>query len=208
MSRGSAGCPREWGHANICVMDLNLTASYDATAEETFAIITDATFQEQVFEQIRARSYDVAVDDAGIDLVLRVQWETPPMDMTSVVRRVVGQTLVVAQTKTWHPADIDGTREAEVAGEVAGAPIRLTGRTRLVPNGRSTTQAFDLQIAASVPVVGRSLERLVASAVRSRLLAKFQVAGSWLSGFSLRTVLVVRPLRRATGHGSAERPQI
>jgi hypothetical protein len=102
--------------------------------------------------------------------------------VTSVVRRVVGQTLVVAQTKTWHPADVDGVREAEVAGEVAGAPVRLTGRTRLVPNGRSTTQAFDLQVAASVPVVGRSLERLVADAVRSRLEAKFQLAGSWLSG--------------------------
>lgn len=166
----------------MAVMDLTLTVSYDATPEEVFAIITDETFQEQVFEQSRARSYDVAVGEAGADLVVRMQWETSPVDVTSVVRRIVGQTLLVAQTKTWHPADVDGMREAEVAGQVTGAPVRLTGRTRLVPDGRSTTQAFDLHVAASVPVVGRSLERLVADAVRSRLEVKFQVAGSWLSG--------------------------
>lgn len=33
-----------------------------------------------------------------------------------------------------------------------------------------------------MPVVGRSLERLVAEAVRSRLEVKFQDARSWLSG--------------------------
>jgi hypothetical protein len=149
-----------------------------------FAIITDATFQEQVFERFSARSYDVAVGNAGGDMVVRVRWETPPTDVTAVARRFVGPTLVLAQTKIWHPADVDGAREAEVEGEVAGAPVRVTGRTRIVPDGRSTTQAFDLHVTASmpVPVVGKQLERVVADAVRARLEKKFELAWAWLSG--------------------------
>jgi hypothetical protein len=165
-------------------MDLSLTASYDATPEELFAIITDPTFQEQVFERFMAPSYEVVIGDAGTVLVVRVRWETVPGTVASVARRFVGPTLMVAQTKIWHPADVDGAREAEVAAEVTGAPVRVTGRTRIVPDGRSTTQAFDLQVIASVsvPVVGKQLERVVAEAVRARLEKKFEVAWSWLSG--------------------------
>ena len=163
-------------------MDVSLTASYDAPAEEVFAIITDATFQQQVLEQISASSHDVVVLDSGSDLVLRVRWESPTVEVPTVARRFIGQRLEVAQTKIWHPANQDGSREADVEGEVTGVPIAVTGRTRIVPHGRSTTQAFDLHVTATVPMVGKSLERLVADAVRARLEKKFEVAWSWLSG--------------------------
>lgn len=163
-------------------MDLSLTASYDATPEEVFAIITDATFQEQVFASVQATSYDVAVQDSGDDMVMRFRWETRPVDVPAVARRFVGPTLVMAQTKIWHAAQVDGTREAEVEGEVTGVPVQVAGRTRIAPNGRLTTQAFDLHVTATVPVVGKRLERIVADAVRTRLEKKFEIASSWLAG--------------------------
>ena len=117
-------------------MDLTLVTSYDASPEEVFAMITDVTFQEQVFERLRARSYDVVVGDSGDDRAVRVHWQTQPVDVPVVARRLVGQSLVLAQNKIWHRPDVDGAREAEVDGEVAGAPVRLTGRTRIAPEGR------------------------------------------------------------------------
>ncbi|WTK83511.1 hypothetical protein OG558_23115 [Kribbella sp. NBC_01510] len=56
-------------------MDLTLVTSYDASPEEVFAMITDVTFQEQVFERLRARSYDVVVGDSGDDRAVRVHWQ-------------------------------------------------------------------------------------------------------------------------------------
>ncbi len=44
-------------------MELKLSASYDATPEEVFAIITDATFREQACEKTKALSYDVEVKE-------------------------------------------------------------------------------------------------------------------------------------------------
>lgn len=163
-------------------MDLSLTTSYDATPEEVFAIITDATFQEQVCQRLHAPSYDVAVGDSGDDMVLRVRWETSPTGVPSVARPFVGTTLILAQTKIWHPADSDGAREADVEGEAAGSRVRLSGRTYIVPTGRSTTQTFDLHVTTSLPALGDRLERVVTDAVRTRLETKFELAWSWIAG--------------------------
>ena len=162
-------------------MDLQLSTSYDAPPEEVFAIITDTTFQEQVCQRLSALSYDVAVDSDD-DVVLRVRWETPPADISGVARRFVGERLVLAQTKVWHPATRDGSREADVEGEVAGARVRLTGHTWISPTGGATTQTFDLHVTASVPVVGHRLEQVVMDAVRARLETKFELAWSWIAG--------------------------
>lgn len=163
-------------------MDLSLATSYDASPEEVFAMITDITFQEQVFERLRVQSYDVVVGGAGDDLAVRFHWQTKASDVPVVARRFVGHTLELAQNKVWHRADVNGAREADVDGEVTGVPVKVTGTTRIVPAGRRTTQAFDLHITASVPVVGKGLEQVVADAVRVRLEKKFEVAWSWLSG--------------------------
>jgi hypothetical protein len=163
-------------------MDLSLATSYDASPEEVFAMITDVTFQEQVFQRLRAQSYDVVVGDDGDDLAVQFHWQTQVSDVPVVARRFVGNTLELEQSKIWHRPDIDGSRQADIDGALAGVPVRVTGTTRIVPEGRGTTQAFDLHVTASVPVVGARLELLVADAVRVRLEKKFEVAWSWLSG--------------------------
>ncbi|WP_329000328.1 DUF2505 domain-containing protein [Kribbella sp. NBC_00709] len=163
-------------------MQLTLATSYDASPEEVFAMITDITFQEQVFERLRVPSYDVVVGDAGEDLAVRFHWQTQPADVPVVARRFVGNTLELAQVKVWHRPDVDGAREADVDGEVTGVPVKVTGTTRIVPAGRGTTQAFDLHVTASVPMVGKGIEQVVADAVRVRLEKKFEVARAWLSG--------------------------
>lgn len=183
----AAAVTGSWRPVQYGPMDLSLATSYDASPEEVFAMITDVTFQEQVFERLRVPSYDVVVggaDDlgAGDDLAVRFHWQTKPSDVPVVARRFVGHTLELAQNKVWHRADVDGAREADVDGEVTGVPVKVTGTTRIVPAGRGTTQAFDLRVTASVPMVGRGLEQVVADAVRVRLEKKFEVAWSWLAG--------------------------
>lgn len=163
-------------------MHLTLATSYDASPEEVFAMITDITFQEQVFERLQVQSYDVVVGDAGDDLRVRCHWQTQAFDVPVVARRFVGNTLELAQVKVWHRADVDGARAADVDGEVTGVPVKVTGTTRIVPAGRGTTQAFDLQVTASVPMVGKGIEQVVGDAVRVRLEKKFEVARAWLSG--------------------------
>src|SRR5947208_1710567 len=99
-------------------MDLSLAASYDASPEEVFAMITDVTFQEQVFEQLRVQSYGVQVGDDGDDIAVQVHWMVSEVPV--VARRFVGHKLELAQSKRWHRAGVDGAREADVDGGVTG----------------------------------------------------------------------------------------
>ena len=114
-------------------MDLNLSASYDATPEEVFAIITDATFREQACEKTKALSYDVTVTDSGGDTVVRVQREMPSDSVPDIARKFIGQTLTLVQTETWHPAAVDGSRHADVKGEISGAPVTFEGTSASSP---------------------------------------------------------------------------
>src|SRR6266498_1896203 len=102
-------------------MELKLSASYDATPEEVFAIITDATFREQACEKTKALSYDVEVKESdGISRRTRMMVSPP-----DIAKKFVGQTLTVVQTETWHPAKPDGSRDADVTGEISNTPVTL-----------------------------------------------------------------------------------
>lgn len=163
-------------------MELRLTTSYNASPEEVFAIITDPTFHEQVCERTRALSYDVTVGRTNGDTLVRIRREMPGTDLPEVARRLVGRTLVVVQTRIWHPAEPDGARQADIEGGVPGASVRLSGRTRITPEGESTTEAIELEVTSSVPLIGKRLERVVADAISFGLNTKFEVAWSWLAG--------------------------
>ena len=71
-------------------MELKMSASYDATPEEVFAIVSDATFREQACEKTKALSYDVQVTESGGDTIVRVSREMPANDVPDIARKFVG----------------------------------------------------------------------------------------------------------------------
>jgi Protein of unknown function (DUF2505) len=163
-------------------MDLNLSSAYDATPEEVFAIITDATFREQACEATKAISYEVTVSDSGDDRVVEVRREMPSDQIPDFARRFVGKTLTIVQTETWHPAGPDGARQADVRGEITGTPVTLNGTAALRPEGGTTVQAVDLDIKVAVPLIGRKLERFVADAIRAGLEKEHELGRAWQDG--------------------------
>jgi hypothetical protein len=124
----------------------------------------------------------VDVHTVNGDTLVRVRSEIAATELPRLARRLVGRKVFVMQTRIWHPAGPDGAREADVEGGISGVPVWLTGSARIVPEGKSTTEAFDLHVRASVPVIGNRLERVVTDAVAVGLGVKFEVAWSWLAG--------------------------
>ncbi|WP_344109966.1 DUF2505 domain-containing protein [Kribbella alba] len=163
-------------------MELKLSASYDATPEEVFAIVTDATFREQACEKTKALSYDVKVTESGGDTVVRVQREMPSDNVPDIARKFVGQTLTVVQTETWHPANADGSRNAEVKGEITNTPVTLRGTARISSDGTQTVQAIDLDVKVAVPLIGKKIEPFVVDAIRSGLQKEHELGRDWHDG--------------------------
>ena len=163
-------------------MELKMSASYDATPEEVFAIVSDATFREQACEKTKALSYDVKVSQSGADTIVRVQREMPSDDVPDIARKFVGQTLTVVQTETWHPANADGSRDADVQGEIANTPVTLKGTARITLSGSETVQSIDLDVRVAVPLIGKKIEPFVVGAIRSGLQKEHDLGRDWHNG--------------------------
>ncbi len=162
----------------MCGMELKLSASYDATPEEVFAIVTDATFREQACEKTKALSYDVQVTESGGDTIVRVSREMPANDVPDIARKFVGQTLTMVQTETWHAAAADGSRRADVVGEISNTPVTLKGTASISGDGQAV-QAIDLDVKVAVPLIGKKMEPFVVDAIRSGLQKEHELARDW-----------------------------
>ncbi|GAA3120849.1 DUF2505 domain-containing protein [Kribbella aluminosa] len=160
-------------------MELKMSASYDATPEEVFAIVTDTAFREQACEKTKALSYDVKVSTSGNDTVIRVSRKMEAKDIPDMARKFVGETLTVVQTETWHPAAADGSRTADVSGEISNTPVTLKGTARIAANGAQSIQAIDLDIKVAVPLIGRKMEPFVVDAIRNGLQKEHDLGHEW-----------------------------
>src|SRR4051794_13887117 len=163
----------------MCGMELKLSASYDATPEEVFAIVTDKTFREQACEKTKALSYDVQVSQSGGDTVVRVSREMPTANVPDMARKFVGDTLTVVQTETWHSAAADGSRKADVVGEISNTPVTLKGTASISTQGAQAVQAITLDVKVAVPLIGKKMEPFVVDAVRSGLVKEHNLARNW-----------------------------
>jgi hypothetical protein len=163
----------------MSAMELKLSASYDATPEEVFAIVTDATFREQACEKTKALSYAVEVTESGGDTIVKVEREMPSDDVPDIARKFVGQTLTVVQTETWHPAKADGSREADVRGEISNTPVTLKGTAQITAAGASTVQSIELDVKVAVPLIGKKIEPFVVDAIRSGLQKEHELGKDW-----------------------------
>jgi len=163
----------------MCGMELKLSASYDATPEEVFAIVTDSTFREQACEKTKALSYDVQVTESGGDTIVRVSREMPANDVPDIAKKFVGPTLTVVQTETWHAAAADGSRRADVVGEISNTPVTLKGTASISGNGAQAVQAIDLDVKVAVPLIGKKMEPFVVDAIRSGLQKEHELGRDW-----------------------------
>ncbi|MDX2972114.1 DUF2505 domain-containing protein [Kribbella solani] len=160
-------------------MELKLSASYDATPEEVFAIVTDPAFREQACEKTKALSYDVRVSTSGGDTIVSVTRKMEAVDIPDMAKKFVGETLTVVQTETWHAAAADGSRTADVTGEISNTPVTLKGTARIATSGARTVQSIDLDVKVNVPLIGKKLEPTVVEAIESGLRKEHDLGREW-----------------------------
>ena len=146
------------------------------------AIVTDATFREQACQKTKALSYSVEVTESGGDTIVKVQREMPSDDVPDIARKFVGQTLTIVQTETWHPAKADGSREADVRGEISNTPVTLKGSAEITATGSGTVQAIELDVKVAVPLIGKKIEPFVVEAIRKGLQKEHDLGRDWHNG--------------------------
>ncbi len=157
----------------IAAMRLQHTATYDAPAADVFAMLVDPEFRRKVAAATDATSCDAAY--GGGKLVVRE--DQAVKGVPSFAKKFVGETTTAIHTEVWT----DGT-SATVEIETPGKPTHISGNTTLTESGGKTTQVYDLEVKASVPIVGGKLEKLVHDLTKEGFDKEHAVGEAWLRG--------------------------
>jgi hypothetical protein len=89
--------------------------------------------------------------------------------------------LAIQREERWAPV-IDGTANAVITANIAGAPVSVTGRGELTPSGSGARLAFHAEVAVRVPLVGGKLENFIGNQLIELLKAEQRFTTGWIAG--------------------------
>lgn len=164
-------------------MRITETVTHPIDVMETFAMVTDESYQQLRCERAGSSDHSVHVEHDGGDTVVTTQRHLPTDEFPDFARALVGPSILVVETVRWGDADADGEREGAMSVDLPGTPVSFTGGVHLRrgPDGASTLHVVDGDLEANVPLLGRRIEAAVAPQISSIVQIEEQVAREWLS---------------------------
>lgn len=164
-------------------MDLQRDNTYSADPYAVFGMLTDREFLDRRAVATKAIRHRVEVAPGSDGTVTVRTQRTLQTDLIpDALRKLVGATIDIDETITWSAPEPDGSRVGRVELEVAKVPVSGTGTMRLVVDASSRTrQSVQLEIKASIPLVGRKVEEAAAPAVIAALEVEERLGGEWLA---------------------------
>ncbi len=156
---------------------------YDAPPADVAAMLADPAFVEDKCRRTGAVEQTVEVDGDAVGAFTVTTVRTMPTDdFPDVAKKFVGETVVIKQVDSWHPAGADGSRTGDVRLKIAGAPVELNGTMTLHADGAGTRQELLGDLKASVPLLGGKLEKAAAPAIVMALRKEGEVGREYLAG--------------------------
>lgn len=163
-------------------MRFDATIDYPADVQTVATMLADEEFVRRKLAASGAldSSYDVLREGEAFTITTR---RTMPTDQVpSRFRSLVGQSLDVRLVEAWEAPQADGTRSGTLALDIAGVPVRATGRMLLRPSGEGSSQSFSGDVTASIPLFGKPIEKAAADAVDKVLAVERSIGLDYLAG--------------------------
>jgi len=149
---------------------------YDATPEEVYGMLADASFRERVCEAQHVTTCTVSVDGVDGALSVTVDQKRPSAGIPGFARKFVGDEIHIVQKEEWS-----GPTDAALDVAIPGKPGHMKGTVTLRADGDGTLQTVSGELKVNIPVVGGKIERLIADLLEEALEKERQVGASWLS---------------------------
>ena len=162
-------------------MKITERIDYTAASEAVFAMLTDPAFQEAKCLEAGSARHESVVTRNGDGARVVTKRDLPADHLPDFARSIVGDTLSVTETYDWAGAGADGGRDGKLLVEVAGAPVALRAKVRLVPGEGSTAMTIDGDLKASIPLLGGKVEKAAAPAVIDAIHGEGRTGARWLA---------------------------
>lgn len=158
-------------------MRLTHTATYDASAAEVHALLTDRAFREYAAQQTGVVSAEVEVVETDGVRVVTVDQVQPTAGVPAFARKFAGETTRAVQVETWHSSD-----RADFAVTTPGRPTDIRGTLTLAESGGRTTKTFEGELRVTVPLIAGRLEALMAELFTQGMDTERDAGVAWLTG--------------------------
>jgi hypothetical protein len=167
-------------HVNLagmmCAMRLHHELAYAAAPGQVLAMLADPLFWDRVGDATGALSSTATVGtEDGITRVV-VDQEQKVAGVPSFAKKLVGDSTRAITTQVWRG------HEATFEVETPGKPTSIAGTATVAENGTGSTLTYDLEVRASVPLVGGKLEKLVVELTTEGFEKEQAVGAAWLAG--------------------------
>jgi len=163
--------------AKMCAMRFQHTNTYDAPADEVFAMFTDPSWRKKVGAAQGVVSSDITVTPEGAGSRVVIDQMQNTAGLPAIAKKIAGDTTHAVVTEVWT-SPTTGTIEILAPGK----PTRATGTVSLVPDGGTTRHVTDLEVTVKVPLLGGKFEKVMADNIGRGLEVEQAVGVAWLEG--------------------------
>lgn len=157
-------------------MKLRHELSYDAAPEAVLAMVTDPGYWDKVAVATAAISSKATVSADGDTTTVVVDQEQAVQGVPGFAKKFVGESTRAINTAVWHGLS------AAYKVDTPGKPTSMAGTVTVAPTGAGSTLTYDLDVKASVPLIGGKLEKLVVELTTAGFGKEQAVGVAWLAG--------------------------
>ena len=161
----------------MAAMHFRHELAYDASPDDVFEMLADPAFRERVAAAQDVVSAEVAVVATPEGFNLTIDQVQRTDGLPSFARRFAGDTTRAVLLEEW-PDRTGGSLRIDAPGK----PSSIEGTVALIGEGSGTTEVVELEIKVKVPLLGGTLEGLLAEQVRRGLDVEHEVGRTWLAG--------------------------
>lgn len=149
---------------------------------EAFALMCDRDFLTYLLENsggIDAQALVTPGTADGCDIQLD---RALPADVPSFAKAVVGDQLMVRETRSWGAPTSDGSRTGHLTVTFDGAPVSISGDLSLSPEGEGCWLTVSGEVKAAIPLIGGKVEEFARDQLVRFVAREEELAERWLSG--------------------------
>lgn len=148
----------------------------DATPTQVFDMLSDPEFRDAVcaFQRFPRREVTITPTSSGMDV--KVDQHRPATEVPSFARKLVGDEINIVQSESWS-----SSTRASLHVTIPGKPGDMKGTVTLNAVDGGTTEVVEVEVKASIPLIGGKIEGLIGDMLGKALRAENKVGRDWLA---------------------------
>lgn len=159
---------------------LKVSVDINKDVDSVFETICNSDYISSKLETNGARNVNIQSSGANGTSANLVYSREEPADVPSALKKFISEWNKLTNRDNWTGtagASYDGQYEVDMGG-----PIKVGGTHTLEANGDGTTSTIHMDISCSIPLVGKKLEKFVASMSEGALQADVDYQKQYCEG--------------------------